>query len=83
MNHKFTSDNVFRYVASGVLLEIFAYFATSSQFKNTFICSCVNDCIEHMATFTALAIINSTKCFCNTMVAGLSKIFLPQKFWTI
>ena len=30
-----------------------------------------------MATFTVLAKINSAKCSCNTMVAGLGEFFLP------
>ena len=42
--------------------------------------SCVNDYIEDMATFTALAKIYSTEYFCNTKVARLSEIFVQQKF---
>ena len=44
--------------------------------------SCVNDCIEDMATFTVLTKILSTNCSCNTEVhvAGLSKIFSHKIF---
>ena len=38
--------------------------------------SCVNDRIDDMATFTALAKIYSTEYFCNTKVAGLGEIFV-------
>ena len=42
--------------------------------KNLFLSlNFVNDCIEDMANFTALAKILSTKNFCNTKVAGLGK----------
>ena len=45
--------------------------------------SCVNDYIEDMATFTALAKIYSTKYFCNTKVGGLGKIFVQRNFCRI
>ena len=38
--------------------------------------SCVNDYVEDMATFTALARIYSTEYFCNTKVAGLGENFV-------
>ena len=38
--------------------------------------SCVNDYIEDMATFTALAKIYSIEYFCNTKVSGLGEIFV-------
>ena len=40
------------------------------------ICPSVNDCIEDMANFTALARINFTKCFCNTHEAELGGNFV-------
>ena len=36
----------------------------------------VNDYIDDMATFTALAKIYSIEYFCNTKVSGLSEIFV-------
>ena len=42
--------------------------------------SCVNDYIEDMATFTALAKIYFTKYFCNTKVSGVGEIFVKRKF---
>ena len=36
----------------------------------------IDDYIEDMAIFTALAKIYSTKYFCNTKVAGLGEIFV-------
>ena len=38
--------------------------------------SCVNDDIEHMATFIVLAKNYSIEYFCNTNVAGLGEIFV-------
>ena len=45
--------------------------------------SCVNDYMEDIATFTALAKIYSTEYFCSTKVAGLGKLFVQQKFLAI
>ena len=43
----------------------------------------VNDYIEDMATFTALAKIYSTEYFCNVEVAGLGEIFIQRKFLAV
>ena len=62
-----------------VYAEIFANFAICSYWRNfyrTNFLSCVNDYIEDMATFTALAKIYSTEYFCNTKVARLGEIFV-------
>ena len=40
--------------------------------------SCVKDCIEDMATFTALV---NTNFFCNTKVAGLGEIFIQRNVY--
>ena len=40
--------------------------------------SCINDYIEDMTTFTALAKIYSTKYFCDTKVAGLGEILSSE-----
>ena len=59
--------------------KIFANFTTCSRWRNFLsanFLSCVNDYIEDMATFTALAKIYSIECFCNTKVAGLGEIFV-------
>ena len=66
-----------------VYAEIFANFAICSHWRN-FYCanflSCVNDYIEDIVTFTALAKNYSTKYFCNTKVAGLGEIFVKRNF---
>ena len=45
--------------------------------------SCVNVCIEDVATFTIIIHknLNSAKYFCNAKVAGLGEIILPLSFW--
>ena len=45
-----------------------------------FLLTCVKDCIEHMATITALAKCFSSKFFCITKEAGLGKICIQRKF---
>ena len=40
-----------------------------NSYPRIFFISCVNVCIEDMATFTVLMKINSAKCFRNTKVA--------------
>ena len=60
-------------------------FRQEKNFANFAICSfyCVNffvnDYIEDMATFTAMAKIYSTEYICNTKVAGLGEIFVQRK----
>ena len=66
--------------------KIFANFATCScwrYFLSANFLSRVNDCIEDMVTYTALAKIYSTKYFCNTKVAVLGEIFVQRKFLAI
>ena len=63
--------------------KIFANFAICSHWRNFYhanFMSRVNDYIEDMATFTALAKIYSTKYFCNTKVYGVGEIFVKWKF---
>ena len=48
-----------------------------------YICKCVNDYIEDMATFTALMKIYSTEYFCNVKAAGLGEIFVQKKLSAI
>ena len=78
-------------VFSTIYAEIFARrkfspISPSALYWRNFYCvnflSCVyvNDYIEDMATFTALAKIYSTEYFCNTKVAGLGEIFVQRKF---
>ena len=60
--------------------KIFANFAICSLWQNFYhanFLSCVNDYIEYMATFTALA---KNIYFCNTNVSGLGEIFVKRKF---
>ena len=69
-----------------VYTEIFANFTMCSYWRNFYrmnFLSCVNDYIEDMVTFTALAKIYSTEYFCNTKVAGLGEIFVQRKFCRI
>ena len=57
--------------------KIFANFAICSHWQNLYhanFLSCVNDYIEDLATFTALAKIYSIKYFCNTKVSGLGEV---------
>ena len=63
--------------------ETFANFAICSHWRNFYhanFLSYVNDYIEDMATFTALAKIYSTKYFCNTKISVLGEIFVKLKF---
>ena len=64
-----------------VYAEIFANFAICSHWRNfyhTNFLSRVNDYIEDMVTFTALAKIYSTNYFCNTKDSGIGKIFVKS-----
>ena len=47
-----------------------------AKFLSVNILCCVNEYIEDMATFTALATIYSTEYFCNTKVAELGEFFI-------
>ena len=63
--------------------KFFANFTTCSHwrsFLSTKFFSCVNDYIEDMVTFTALAKIYSIEYFCNTKVTGLGEIFVQRIF---
>ena len=44
------------------------------------ILSCVNDYVEHMATFTTRAKISFSENFCNTKVAGPGETFVQRKY---
>ena len=62
-----------------VYVEIFANFATCFCWRNFYyenFLSCINDYIEDMATFMALAKIYSTEYFCTTKVAGIGEKFV-------
>ena len=63
-------------------MEIFAR-RTFSPISPLNFLSCVNNYIEDMATFTALAKIYSIEYFCNTNVPGLGEIFVKQKVLAI
>ena len=83
------SNNKYHIAGNFCQEKIFTNFATCSRWRNNFICEffvlymCVNNYIEDIATFTALAKIYSAECFWNTKVAVLGEIFVQRKFSAI
>ena len=58
----------------------FCHQLSLAKFLSCEFLSRVNDYIEDMVTFTALAKIYSTKYFCNTKVSGVGKILSSENF---
>ena len=86
MSHDTCSAVEQEMILAGTLSGLCKYvegFTTCSHWQNIYhsnLLSCVNDYIEDIATFTALAKIYSTEYFCNTKVAGLGEIFSTKNF---
>ena len=58
----------------------FCYLVLLARFCSMNFLSCVNNYIEHMATFTVLAIIYSIEYFCIQKYLGLAKSFSSETF---
>jgi hypothetical protein len=52
----------------------FRHISPPTLISKNFIFVLCNDCIENMATFTALVEIFSTKSMCSTKIAGFGKL---------